>query len=187
MTPILSSVLLCLLGVGVAHAEAPAPKPEAKLDMRTTELFLRTLAGQATKLDPYAGKKLTLLNLWATWCGPCREEMPALDRLHKKYKAAGFQVVGIDIDETADVVKKVIAKFKVSYPVLLTTPQKTVGELGEIEALPTSILIDETGDVLEILVGAIEVPYLTKIIEQRVGSARGESHPRASPKQKPQK
>ena len=151
-----------------ARAEAPAKK----LDLRTAELYLRTLSGESTVLRPFAGSKVTLVNLWATWCGPCREEMPALDRLHKKYKAQGFSVIGVDVDEASDVVKKFLGRQKLSYPTLLSTPQKTVLALGELEALPTSLLLDETGDVLEVLVGGIEVPYLEKAIEQRLGRAK---------------
>jgi hypothetical protein len=95
--------------------------------------------------------------------------MPALDRLHKKYKAQGFQVDGLDMDEAADVVKRFLSKQKVAYPVLLSTPQKTAPALGDLEALPTSLLLDESGDVLEVLVGAIELPYLEKAIRKQLG------------------
>lgn len=156
---------LSLVAPRVARAETAAKK----LDLRSTELHLKTLAGAATKLGPFAGAKMTLVNLWATWCGPCREEMPALERLHKKYKAQGFLVVGIDIDESAEQVNRFLGKNKLAYPTLLSTANKTVAALGGLEALPTSLLLDETGDVLEVLVGGIELPYLTQAIEQRVG------------------
>lgn len=159
----LFTIAALLLGLSSAQAD------EKKLDLRTAELYTKTLAGADTKLGPFAGKKVTLLNLWATWCGPCREEMPALDRLHAKYKARGFAVVGLDVDEPAEVVQKFLAKTKVGYPMLLSTPNKTVPALGSLEGLPTSLLLDETGDVLEVLVGGIEVPYLTKAIEKQLG------------------
>jgi thiol-disulfide isomerase/thioredoxin len=161
--------LLCL--GGVAFAEEPAKK----IDLRSQELFLRTLAGAGTKLAPFAGGKMTMLNLWATWCVPCRDEMPALDRLHKKYKPRGFQVVGVDVDESAEEVKRFLAKQKVTYPILLSTPQKTAQALGNLEALPTSLLLDETGDVLEVLVGGIEVPYVENAIEKQLGAGKPKS------------
>src|SRR5260370_968563 len=119
-------LLIALFASSVAGAEAP----QKKLDLRIAELYLTTLSGAGTKLGPFAGAKLTLLNLWATWCGPCREEMPALERLHKKYKGQGFQVVGLDIEESAEQVNRFLAKTKVSYPMLLSTPNKTVPALG---------------------------------------------------------
>lgn len=165
MTTILRALGCALL---LSLAAAPA-RAEKKLDLRSAELYLRTVDGKATKLGPYAGKKLTLLNLWATWCGPCRDEMPALSKLHDKYKAQGFAVVGVDIDEKPAAVKAFLAKQKLTYPVLVSTEHKTVGALGELEALPTSLLLDESGDVLEVLVGAIEVPELTATIETKLG------------------
>jgi thiol-disulfide isomerase/thioredoxin len=150
--------LLLLLVATRAHAK--------KLDLRSSELFLRTVAGQATKLAPYAGSKLTLVNLWATWCGPCREEMPALEGLHKKYKAQGFAIVGVSMDEDDDAgVKTFLAKKKLAYPVVLSTVKKTDTALGGVDALPTSILLDETGDVLEVIVGAVDLPEMEKSIQ----------------------
>jgi thiol-disulfide isomerase/thioredoxin len=166
----LSLALALLAAAPAARAEAPAKKPEKTIDLRSAELYLRTLEGKDTKLLPFSGSKMTLVNLWATWCGPCREEMPALDRLHKKYKAQGFQVVGVDIDEAPEAVKRFLAKQKLAYPVLLSTPQKTVPALGDLEALPTSLLLDAGGDVLEVLVGGIELPYLEQAITKQLGS-----------------
>lgn len=156
----ITAALLFALALGfVVRAEAK------KLDLRASELYLHTLDAKDTKLAPYAGKKLTLVNLWATWCGPCRQEMPALEGLHKKYGGKGFQVVGIDMDEDAATVKQFLAKKKVAYPIILSTPRKTTAALGSLDALPTSLLLDQSGDVLEVLVGAVEVPELEKSIE----------------------
>jgi thiol-disulfide isomerase/thioredoxin len=153
-------VVALLVGAGA--------QAEKKLDLRKTELYLKTLEGADTKLAPFAGSKVTLVNLWATWCGPCREELPALDKLHNKYKAKGFRVVGLDVDEPVDAVKKFLAKQKITYPILLSTPDKTVPSLGNLEGLPTSLLLDETGDVLEVLVGGIEIPYVESAIKKQL-------------------
>lgn len=158
---------LASFGVIASVAAAPAKK----LDLRSQELYLRTLSGSATKLAPYAGKKVTLLNLWATWCGPCREEIPALGELHEKYKSRGFAVVGVDIDESVDQVKGFLKKHKVTYPMLASTEHRTAEALGDLDALPTSVLIDESGGVIEVLVGGIEVPYLEKLLDTRLGVA----------------
>ena len=164
------SILCSLLLLAVA-ARAHANK----LDLRSSDLYLHTVAGEATKLAPYAGSKVTLVNLWATWCGPCREEMPALEGLHKKYKAQGFAIVGISMDDDADAVKKFLAKKKLAYPVVVSTPKKTDAALGGVEALPTSILLDATGDVLEVLVGAVDLPEIEKSIQ---GYLKGKAPPK---------
>src|SRR6202012_1420152 len=95
-------------------------KPK-KLDLRKTELYMSTLDGKATKLAPYAGKKGTLVNLWATWCGPCVHEMPELSKLYDKYKAQGWGIVGIDVDESPAEVREFLVKRSVTYPILLST------------------------------------------------------------------
>ena len=152
----------------LADASFAAPRAPHKLDLRQSELFLSTLDGKHTKLGPLAGKQLTLVNLWATWCTPCVGEMPALSKLRDKYKARGVEVVGIDVDEDPAQVRRFLAGHPVSYPVLASTPNKTVPALGNLEALPTSLLLDASGDVAEVLVGVIEIPELEKSIETRL-------------------
>jgi thiol-disulfide isomerase/thioredoxin len=151
--------------VAIVALCGPASAKPKKLDLRKSELYTTTLDGAATKLLPYAGKKGTLVNLWATWCGPCVQEMPELSKLHDKYKSKGFQIVGIDVEESPAEVREFLAKRGVSYPILASTKGKTVAALGQLDSLPTSILLDESGDVSDVLVGAIEVPEVEKLID----------------------
>ena len=157
----------------LAHDSLAAPRAPHKLDLRQAELFLATLDGKHTKLGPLAGKQLTLVNLWATWCTPCVGEMPALSKLRDKYKARGVEVVGIDVDEEPAQVRKFLATHPVTYPVLASTPNKTVAALGNLEALPTSLLLDASGDVAEVLVGVLEIPDLEKAIDARLDARPG--------------
>ncbi|MEO6951024.1 MAG: TlpA disulfide reductase family protein [Polyangia bacterium] len=168
MRSLLVATSLLLASTSFAAPKA-APK---KLDLRKQELFLSTLDGKRTKLGPLVGSKLTLVNLWATWCSPCVGEMPALSKLRDKYKARGFEVIGIDIDENPALVQQFLAKHQVSYPVLASTPNKTVATLGNLEALPTSLLLDEEGDVAEVIVGVLEIPDLEKTIEKRLSAKK---------------
>ena len=175
MRPLLLACSLFLSVVpfaGVSLAGGKPPPPAKKLDLRHTDLFLSTLDGKSTKLAPVAGKVVTLVNLWATWCSPCVGEMPALSKLHDKYKARGVQVVGINVDENPAVVQQFLAKHPVAYPVLTSTPNKTVAALGELEALPTSLLLDETGDVSEVIVGVLEIPELERAIEKKLAAKK---------------
>lgn len=142
---------------------AAIAKPK-KLDLRKTELYATTLEGKPTQLAPYAGKKGTLVNLWATWCGPCVHEMPELSKLYDKYKAQGWGIVGIDVDESPAEVREFLVKRSVTYPILLSTKNKTIAALGNLEALPTTIVLDPTGDVKTVLVGGLEMPEVEKII-----------------------
>jgi thiol-disulfide isomerase/thioredoxin len=153
------------LVVAIVALSSPAFSKPKKLDLRKSDLYTTTLGGAATKLAPYAGKKGTLVNLWATWCGPCVQEMPELSKLHDKYKGRGFQVVGIDVDESPADVREFLVKHGVSYPILASTKGKTVASLGQLDALPTTVVLDANGDVSDVLVGALEIPEVEKLID----------------------
>jgi thiol-disulfide isomerase/thioredoxin len=99
---------------------------------------------------------VVLLNVWATWCGPCRFEIPALDRLHKKYAAKGFKVVGVSIDEgEVAPVKQFVSEHEMHYPIVLD-PQGKLASLFQTTVIPTSVLIDRKGKVVWKKYGVIE-------------------------------
>src|ERR1700748_3787550 len=79
---------------------------------------LTALSGEQSGLSQYKGQ-VVMVNFWATWCGPCQQEMPLLDQMYKKYKPAGFTLIGINVDKEAPPVKDLLAKRPVSFPVLL--------------------------------------------------------------------
>ena len=108
--------------------------------------------GKATQLASFRGKAV-LLNFWATWCGPCKIEMPWLVDLQKKYGPQGLQIVGVAMDDTSD---KEIADFAhkmgVNYVVLKGTEK--VGDLyGGVDRLPLSYFVDRSGKVVDEIVG----------------------------------
>src|ERR1700688_3371045 len=70
---------------------------------------LTTLGGQASGLSAYQGQ-VVMVNFWATWCGPCQQEMPLLDQMYKKYKPAGFTLIGVNVDKEAPAVKELLAR-----------------------------------------------------------------------------
>lgn len=92
--------------------------------------------------------KVVLLNLWATWCGPCRTEIPELEMIHQKYAARGFQVVGVSVDESgAQAVKEFVDEQKVTYPIALD-PEGKLASIFQTSVLPTSVLIDRNGRIV---------------------------------------
>ena len=92
--------------------------------------------------------KVVLLNVWATWCGPCRYEIPELQAIHQKYSAKGFEVVGVSVDESGvEAVKQFVAEQKMTYPVVLD-PAGTITSIFEISVLPTSVLVDREGRIV---------------------------------------
>ena len=106
---------------------------------------------ESTKtLDDYKGK-IVLLNLWATWCGPCRKEMPELDQLQKDLKSSAFQIVAIS-DEPLPVIQKFLNDK--SYTFITASITQSNELITGIDTRPTSILLDKNGYVLDIVVGA---------------------------------
>ena len=125
------------------------------------------LNGQKFDLASRRGK-VVLLNLWATWCGPCRFEIPELEKIHAEYKPRGFEVIGVSVDEGgADAVKSFVEEQKMTYPVVLDAEGKLATVL-QTSMLPTSVLLDRNGKIVWKKVGAIEPQdiELTSAIEK---------------------
>ena len=87
-----------------------------------------------------------MLNFWATWCAPCREEMPHLARLHDKYRASGFSVLGINVDEKPAVATTAASRMALPFPVLFDS-DKAVAKAYDVSTMPSSIFVDRDGRV----------------------------------------
>ncbi len=115
-----------------------------------------------------------LLNLWATWCGPCRFEIPELQKMHDKYGAKGFKVIGVSLDDSsADVVKKFVDEHKMTYPVLLD-PEGKLANIFQTTVIPTTVLIDRSGKIVWKEFGAIEAgdATLQKALDQALAEKK---------------
>jgi peroxiredoxin len=106
---------------------------------------LTALTGGQTALSQYKGQ-VVLVNFWATWCGPCQQEMPLLDQMYKKYKPAGFTLIGVNVDKEEPAVKELLARKPVSFPVLLD-PANQVSKAYHVDEMPSSVIIDRKGDI----------------------------------------
>jgi thiol-disulfide isomerase/thioredoxin len=93
-----------------------------------------------------------MLNFWATWCGPCRQEMPHLNRLYEKYRGAGFTLLGLNIDEDARNAAGLASKLGLRFPVLLDSDKK-VSRMYDLGTMPSTVLIDRDGRVRFIHLG----------------------------------
>jgi len=109
------------------------------------DFTLATLAGPNLRLEEYRGQ-VVLLNFWASWCGPCRQEMPVLDRLHQRYEDTGFAVLGVNVEGEKAPAQKIVDKTNVTFPVLIDEKQ-SVSELYDLEAMPSTVVIDRDGMV----------------------------------------
>lgn len=113
----------------------------------------------------FAGKVL-LVNFWATWCPPCRKEIPALIRIQTKYQDRGFSVIGISMDEGGKkLVGKFIKKLKVNYPVFIGK-NKTARGFGGVMGIPVSFLVDREGNLVKRLDGYISEKVLNRELDK---------------------
>ena len=106
---------------------------------------LTNLSGQQGALSQYKGQ-VVMVNFWATWCGPCQQEMPLLDQMYKKYKPAGFTLIGVNVDKEEPAVKELLARKPVSFPVLLD-PANQVSKAYHVDEMPSSVIIDRKGQI----------------------------------------
>jgi len=117
---------------------------------KTAPTFVLTnLEGKKVSLSDYKGRPV-LVNFWATWCGPCKVEMPWFEEFRKQYAGQGFEILGLadDVDAGKDTIAKVAQKTGVSYPILLTDG-KVQTAYGGLDVLPMSFYVDRNGLVVE--------------------------------------
>ena len=103
------------------------------------------MGGPNLRLKEQRGR-VVMVNFWATWCAPCRQEMPHLNRLYEKYRASGFVLLGVNVDDDTAKAGEVAAKLGVTFPVLLDT-EKTVSKLYDLSTMPSTMIIDRDGKV----------------------------------------
>lgn len=145
---------LVLLAAGCATTKAVGGlKPNDKRQS-APEFALKDSEGRVVKLADYKGK-VVLLNFWATYCGPCKIEIPWFVEFETQYKDQGFAVLGVALDEEGwDIVKPYIQQKKVNYRVVMGTD--TVAQLyGGIENLPTTFILDRDGKIANIHIGLV--------------------------------
>ena len=144
--------------VVVVLPDASSSAPDLVLNPARPELpdvRFADAQGNPTSLAAFRGR-VVLLNVWATWCPPCREEIPGYIELANKYAKDGLVIVGVSLDQAGvDVVKAFAARSKITYP-LVMGDDAAVTAFGGVEALPTTFLIDRDGQVRDRKVGMVE-------------------------------
>jgi len=108
-----------------------------------SDFTLKSQSGENLRLEEMRGDVI-LINFWASWCGPCRKEMPYLDELQSEFSGLGFTVLGINVEEDSNSAKEFIAELQVKFPVLFDNKQ-LVSELYNVDAMPTTVMVDRNG------------------------------------------
>ena len=157
----LKSLLLVILCSALALGASASSSLTGQV---APDFALKSASGKNLRLSEYRGD-VVMINFWATWCGPCRQEMPLLDDLYTRYERVGFRLLGVNIDDDARRAMQMVEELGVSFPVLFDE-SKDVSRLYQVEAMPVTVLVDRTGTVRHVHHGykpGYEQKYLTEI------------------------
>jgi peroxiredoxin len=131
---------------------------------------LKDPSGSDVSLDQVVkDNKVVAINFWASWCGPCRLEMPGFEKLYEKRHKDGFVILGINEDQKPSDMADYLRDRPVTFPVLLDANGELLKRLG-LEALPTTILVGHDGKILQVVQGVM--PYLSAFVEAELKSAQ---------------
>ena len=151
------SIAFILFFITVNNAQSIQPQKAPNFALKSND-------GKTVELAKLKGKAV-IVNFWATWCGPCRAEIPDFIKLYDTYKSKGLEIVGIALDEDGwSIVKPFLEKNKLNYPVVLGT-MDVVQQYGGIEGIPTTFFVDKKGNIVDRQVGMLTKPMLEQKIK----------------------
>lgn len=133
-------LMLCALNASAVDVGEPAPAFQ-----------LPAANSPSTALADFTGK-VVLVNFWATWCGPCREEIPALMKMRAELGNQGFEVIGINIDKEREKAAQFAQRLAIDYPVVFDERQDVINQY-KVKSMPTSYLVDRDGTVRQVFYG----------------------------------
>jgi len=157
-------VAVCLGIYFLEHPSRPNAPRAAPADRALAPDFsLPDLTGQRLSLSTYRGK-VVLLDFWATWCDPCREEIPHFVELQSKYRDRGLQILGVSMDDGPEPVREFYQRFKMNYPVVMGDAE--IGErYGGVLGLPIALLIGKDGRIYSKHIGATDIAVFEKEVK----------------------
>ncbi|MBI1422639.1 MAG: redoxin domain-containing protein [Gammaproteobacteria bacterium] len=132
-------VAVSLLGLCVMPAVA---KP---VSGKAPEFTLKSRSGKNLRLSDFRGQ-VVLINFWASWCGPCRQEMPLLENLYKRYSKLGFTILGVNVDTDSSKANNYLRDITVSFPVVYDVTN-AVSKNYNVNAMPTTVIVDRNGNM----------------------------------------
>ncbi|MDR1949276.1 MAG: TlpA family protein disulfide reductase [Spirochaetaceae bacterium] len=137
----------------VAQVFADAGLPVLRQRVAVTDFSVPLLDGKSRTLQDLSGKVI-FLNFWATWCGPCRQEMPSMEALYRRFKAQGLEILAVDYMEDPTLVSGFMDEYKLSFPTALDSSGRIAASYG-ITAFPTTYIIDREGFIISRIIGSL--------------------------------
>ena len=133
---LVAAAALSVASISAAGIKEAGPAPQFTLNAR---------GGKAVNLAQYKGQ-VVMINFWATWCGPCRQEMPLLETIYKKYNKMGFTLLGVNVEPDSKPAEDWLKATPVSFPILFDTKSE-VSKMYEVSGMPSTIIVDRKGNV----------------------------------------
>ena len=149
---LMGTFVLFYLYFSIIKKQGPGVESMVKIGEKAPDFELAVLGGNTVKLSDYKGK-VVFLNIWASWCPPCREEMPAMEALHNRLKDRPFQMLAVSIDQGGEkVVGPFTARWGLTFPVLLDPEGKTYKLYG-LTGVPETFILDKNGVIIQKIIG----------------------------------
>ncbi len=164
-------VLLPLVIVLFVCAEAEKTSIFGNNSSQASDFTVKDLRGRKISLSDYSGE-VVFLNFWATWCPPCRDEIPGFVEVYKQYKDKGMEIIGISLDDRVnpESVLKFVEKYKINYPIIMGT-EKIRNDYDPGPYIPTTIIIDQEGKIRHRHIGYMNKEtlksYFLKLTEEK--------------------
>ncbi|MEE4245994.1 MAG: TlpA disulfide reductase family protein [Kangiellaceae bacterium] len=133
---IITLLVLALFSWSTLAKEVKEPAPD---------FTLKSMSGENVKLSELRGN-VVMVNFWASWCGPCRQEMPLLDNFYKKYNKLGFVLLGVNVEEDSSKAQGYLREVPVTFPILFDNTN-SVSKMYDVDAMPSTVLIDREGNL----------------------------------------
>lgn len=152
------TVIAGLFMVSMAQADA--------VESMAPDFTLKSRSGENMKLSEFRGD-VVMINFWASWCAPCRQEMPLLEDMYKKYNELGFTLLGVNVEEDSSKANDLLREIPVSFPILFDDKNE-ISKLYKVVAMPSTIMVDRDGKIRYIHRGYLpgyEEEYVKQIKE----------------------
>ena len=163
--------ILCLLSSACSREKGGEATGSIIIGSKAPDFSMTGISGQQISLKDLRGQGV-LVNFWATWCYPCREEMDDLKAAYEKYKDQGIVILGIDMKEGEDTVRKFTDSYKITYPILIDTDGK-VSDAYNVFGIPSSFFIDREGVIRDIVLGEMDQDSINNKIEKLISLEKG--------------